>query len=141
MTLLFGLKEKDRHYRERKGVYGVIVNKEKKVLTVKHRGLYFLPGGGVEGGETNEQCLQREMIEEIGCEVISRKYIGHAKRYFYSRKGEPLLSDGYFYKTWISERVQEPLEDDHEICWLNVEEAKQLLFHDHHFWALKQVLN
>ncbi len=42
MTLLFGLKEKGRHYRERKGVYGVIINKEKKVLTVKHRGLYFL---------------------------------------------------------------------------------------------------
>lgn len=53
------------------GVRGVVENDAGEVLFVRHtytRGL-FLPGGGVERGETMETALRRELQEEGGVKV------------------------------------------------------------------------
>lgn len=53
------------------GVYGVAVKDDRVLLTHKdesscYRGLWDLPGGGVEFGETPEETLYREFREEVG---------------------------------------------------------------------------
>lgn len=143
MKEVFGEKIDGIDYGIRKGVYAVIFNtKKEKVMTVQNgRGHHFLPGGGIENDESHFNCLEREMLEETGYEVFIGSYIGNAMRYFQSTKGEALLSDGYFYLADLSDKVQEPIEAEHYIEWIDIERADQLLIHEHHYWAVKNGLN
>ena len=56
------------------GVYGRIV-KDGKILLIKkargpYTGLYDLPGGSQEKGESYIETLRREIMEETGCKVV-----------------------------------------------------------------------
>ncbi|RDI61524.1 NUDIX hydrolase [Nocardia pseudobrasiliensis] len=56
-------------------VVGVAVFRERKLLVVRrvaddwHGGMYELPGGGVEPGESFADCVARELFEETGLRV------------------------------------------------------------------------
>jgi 8-oxo-dGTP diphosphatase len=141
MSFVFGENIDNLVYIKRKGVYAVIYNPEKSsFLTVKNeQGHYFLPGGGIEVGESHSDCLEREVVEETGFKAIIGDYIGKAMRYFTSTKNEPMLNDGYFYLMSLSERIQEPMEPDYSIEWVNLLDIKELLFHEHHLWAVEEV--
>jgi ADP-ribose pyrophosphatase YjhB (NUDIX family) len=56
------------------GVRGVAVDDQGRVLLVKHTYVHgwWLPGGGVERGQTAEDALIREMREEAGLIVEGR---------------------------------------------------------------------
>ncbi|WP_330251524.1 NUDIX domain-containing protein [Nocardia sp. NBC_00565] len=56
-------------------VVGVAVFRDRKLLVVRRvpddyrGGMYELPGGGVESGETLAECVARELFEETGLRV------------------------------------------------------------------------
>ncbi len=56
-------------------IAGIII-KDGKMLMLKGRGYLELwtPGGKVEENETDEECLKRELKEEIGVELLSAKF-------------------------------------------------------------------
>lgn len=53
------------------GVRALVVDNQARVLLVRHTYVpgYFLPGGGVEGGETMEAAMRRELVEETNVEA------------------------------------------------------------------------
>lgn len=63
------------------GVYGVLIN-ENKILLIKksrgaYKGMFDLPGGGIEFGEKAEEALKREFIEETGVILKDYAFISH----------------------------------------------------------------
>lgn len=55
-----------------------IIIKQGKILMLIGRGYKELwtPGGKIKEGESDEECLKRELQEEIGAKLVSMKYFG-----------------------------------------------------------------
>jgi 8-oxo-dGTP diphosphatase len=138
--MVFGEKIANLDFKRRTGCYAVVLDdtNQKVAVVLTSNGNLFLPGGGREGSETLEACLRREMLEETGYEVKIGPFIGQAERYFLSAINEPLLNDAYFYLAELVNKIQEPIELDHQLKWIPVQDAAKLLFHEHHAWAVKK---
>lgn len=137
----FGERHIDREYKVRPGVYAVILKEDERVVAVvKTPSGYYLPGGGLEEGETHSECLKRECLEEIGRPIQVRDYIGQAGMYFYSQTDSVyMFNDGHFYSAECGEELDIPTEEDHEFGWLPFEDL-HLLVHDHQQWAVRMAM-
>lgn len=134
----FGKKIPDVYYRRREAVYAVVIEKNKKVAIIVQNGKGFLPGGGLEVGEEHHTALKRECMEETGFIFKLNQYVGQAEQYFQTRQGEYLMNNGYFYTGSFGEFVSQPLDDDHELLWMEIDDAADILFHSSHVWAVKK---
>ena len=79
-----------------------------QTLLLSKRRPLFLPGGGMEGTETKDECLHRELLEELGWAIEINQYIGNAMRYFYAEKEDTYyLNDGFFIlRTWCRHKLK-----------------------------------
>ncbi len=81
---VFGRKDPKLDYHTRIGAYGVIPDHSGArllILQAPNHAL-FLPGGGVEEGETPEVTLARELLEEFGATVHVTQKLGKSSEYF-----------------------------------------------------------
>ncbi len=99
----------------RVAINGIIINDDKKILIVKKRNHWILPGGKprIEVSESDIDCLAREIREEIGVEIL--KYSWYER--FEGRTpntGDMLEARTYF--TTI-QGVPEPRAEITDIVW------------------------
>lgn len=137
---VFGQKLSGVGYIDRIGVYGIAIDNEGKIATIKTPTGYFLPGGGIEIGETNKECIEREFIEETGFEVSIEKYIGKASLYHLSKTNKYFHGIGYFYIVNLKSMTNKKTEDDHELLWIRPDECVRSLFLEHQAWAVSEAL-
>lgn len=138
--LQFGAPDPSVDYRHRPTAFG-IVERDGRIACVRVErgaGSYFdLPGGAVDGDETEEQALVREFREETGLTVRAETRIAEAGQYFFKTTGEALNNVGGF---WIAQATDEDpsakCEDDHTLVWLDPAFAIANLRHPAHAWAV-----
>lgn len=83
---------------------GAIIFNDNKLLLVSAKGRkeFWSPGGKIEENETDEDCLKRELKEELGVQLVAYKfykeyirksfyhdYMLKSKMYIVSIEGEP----------------------------------------------------
>lgn len=128
------------------GAYGLVIKSEKILLIKKCGGPYDgkldLPGGTIEFGERPEDALKRELIEEVGIEVLDYELFDADSVSFLWQYKEDILVNvhhvGIFFKVLKynndikKELVVDEINDDslgadfYEIKKLNKEELSAI---------------
>ncbi len=127
-------------YRLRHSVYGLATDEKNQLLVVSAKDMVFLPGGGIDAGESAEEALRRETLEETGWHALVEDEVCCARQYLVSRrKSKAVNKHGRFFRMNLLQAAGPPLEKDHQPFWMDIREAAQILRHDFHRWAVEQL--
>ncbi|MDJ0798558.1 MAG: 8-oxo-dGTP diphosphatase MutT [Calothrix sp. MO_167.B12] len=106
----------------------VIWNKQGKILIDRRRpeglmgGLWEFPGGKIEPGETIEECIHREIREELGIQIeVGEHLLTIDHTYTHLRVSLTVHHCRYL------QGIPQPLECD-EVRWVNLDELDQFTF-------------
>ncbi|MBP3347916.1 MAG: NUDIX hydrolase [Clostridia bacterium] len=109
--------EKETNWSQ--SVAGVII-RDGKVLLARHtygsgNGKLIIPGGYVGVGETPEDALKREFMEETGVEVEPLEIIGIRFN----------MHDWYvvFLGKWVCGEARSDGDENSEVVWMDIDEA------------------
>ncbi|MBQ7140519.1 MAG: NUDIX domain-containing protein [Bacilli bacterium] len=129
------IKMKTDDYNFKFRVSGLIIRNNKILLVdMDDSGFLCLPGGYVELGETTEEAVKRELIEEIGKDIMVKKYLGVVENYFINKFSKKMHEISFYYlMDFVSCDVEESnftlIENDkgHNIKldfkWINIDEV------------------
>lgn len=145
MKLQFGTARPGLEYLHRPAVFGLAERDGRLACVRVDRGdgdVYFdLPGGALDGDETEQQALVREFAEETGLVVQPVDRLTEAAQYFLKSDGTPVNNAG---GVWIVSVTGSDLsakqEADHELVWLEPLRALASLRHEAHSWAVARWL-
>lgn len=140
--LSFGSPVAGLTYLDRRAAFGVAENALGQIalaqVTKPGKRPYFdLPGGAVDGDETEEQAVAREFGEETGLVVAAGRLIDTVSQFFLKSDGQPVRNHGGIYA--VERLGDDPalkIEDDHALVWLDPRDAVVALRHDAHAWAV-----
>lgn len=100
---------------------GLVTNETNEILMIFRRGMWDLPKGKLDEGETLEDCAIREVEEETGLkniELISPLLITY---HTYHEGSGFILKESHWYKMRVTGKqnlVPQTEEDIHEIKWV-----------------------
>ena len=124
----FGIKTLDVPLRVRVCAYAVVRGEAGRVAAVLDGDKLFLPGGGIEAGESAAEALRREVAEELGLAVSLGECLGETLQYSLY-EGTCYELRATFFRAELGERVRE--EHEHGLVWVRAEE----LHHPCQVWA------
>ena len=110
---------------------GVVHNEKDELLIIKRNGVYDIPKGHLDKGETIEECAEREVKEETGISAtIYSTIVESFNTYIY--KGKHVLKHTYWFKMRSDSENQEaiPQEEEgiEEIVWMPKDQVKTTIW-------------
>jgi 8-oxo-dGTP diphosphatase len=138
---VFGQSPSGTAVRIRPSAYAILRNDRGEFAVVRSREGVFLPGGGMEKGETPHETVIRETLEECGLSIRIGSWTTTAIQFAWSETEEI-----YFEKrsTFVNATILGPdtsrLEGDHELLWVGADGACELLTHESHAWAVRELI-
>jgi 8-oxo-dGTP diphosphatase len=137
----FGTKLDAIDYIDRPGAYAVIEGDDNRIALIETGNGYFLPGGGIDAGETGVDALKRELIEEIGYQISVLAEIGAAVEYIkFSQEDKYYQIRSKFYKVQLNSKIGDGIETDHRLVWLSPADALKLLTRQSQVWAVQRIV-
>lgn len=115
-------------------VSAFVFNNSNEILIVRRakdpgRGLWSIPGGAVETGETLIDALQREIHEECGITIKIEKFYGAHDRILRDRSGK--LNFHYIILNYIcrtKNKIVKPGSDVDDYFWLKPSDLKRFKY-------------
>jgi len=99
---------------------------------------FFLPGGGMDEGETPHETVLRETLEECGLAIRIGSWTTVAIQFAWSEAEQMFFEKR---STFVDASVVGPdtsrIEPDHEVLWVYADRACELLTHESHGWAVR----
>jgi len=142
MAPVFGVPEEGIAYLVRPSAYGLIPDRSGRIALVRTPQGVYLPGGGIESGETAEQAIVREAIEECGLAVRVGAWRVSAVQFCYSFPEEAYFEKHSVFIEAELERVAGgAIEQDHELFWESAGSAPSVLSHESQAWAIQRWLH
>ena len=136
MHKVFGTKE-DVEYLHREGAYLVPIRDGKVGVIRTEKGFFFI-GGGVDAGETDEECILRECLEETGCSAQVGRRVCSAESYGKHAQIGYFHPIQTYYLGALCEREQAPAEEDHRLVWMEYSALRGKMHVEMQNWALEQ---
>lgn len=124
----FGAPRPGAPYRPRPGAYAIVLDARGRVALVEEEGEWYLPGGGLEGAETPEQALVREVHEECACGARLLRPLGRAREFVETRAGVRYEVLGHFFRA--------EFVGVSSAGWHAPDEARRLVSRRCHAWAI-----
>ena len=138
---VFGQPPSGSRVRIRPSAYAILRNDRGEFAVVRSREGIYLPGGGMDPGETPHETAIRETLEECGLLIRIGSWTAIAIQFAWS-EAEQI----HFEKrsTFVDASVlgvdTSHLEPDHEVLWVDADRANELLTHESHGWAVRDSL-
>lgn len=134
-------KEYLQHFIKIEAAGGMVLNQKGELLMMFRRGMWDMPKGKLDEGETIKECALREVSEETGLTQLTVGKKLQTTYHTYSVKGKTVIKPSHWFLmkyTGNETLIPQTEEDITELRWVNKKEAARLL--DNAYASIREVV-